>query len=183
MDLKHVYACDDSELRCFLNNSGISIDLDKAVLRYSGREYDIKYGKCPFNRESEEYKCWSIGRKFYYDYTTCGFLSVWDDSPYGGEVHRRPEILGDIDELLNTSLSAKWERTHKPYEVVAKVSGEKICYPYDEDTSEEQKVIEYVLLAYNEALRGSSENVLLLKNGIQVPPNDILEIKPLSIWI
>ena len=36
--------------------------------------------------------------------------------------------------------------------------------------------------AYNEAFNGSSENILLLKNGVQIPPNDILEINPFSIW-
>ena len=182
LDLKNAYKCEDSELRKFLDRHGVIIDIDKAILTYQDREYDIFYGRCPRNHESEEYKCWSIGRKFFYDYTTCGFLSVWDRSPYGGEVHRRPEILWDIDELFETRLSDEWEATHEPFEIVAKVSGANICYPYDDNDSEKDKVMMYVVMAYNEALNGSSENILLLRNGIQIPANDVLEIKPLSIW-
>ena len=183
LDLKKAYECKDSELRRFLDEHGVSIDIEKALLIYRGHEYDIYFGRCPWDHESVEYKCWSIGRKFFYDYTTCGFLSAWDRSPYGGQVHRRPEILKDIDELLMTRLSDEWEQTHTAYEVVAKVSGENICYPYDDDASETEKVMAYVVMAYNEALNGSSENILLLKNGVQIPPSDILEVNPLSIWI
>ena len=182
LDLKKAYECKDSELRRFLDNHDVFIDIEKALLTYCGHEYDIYYGRCPWDHESVEYKCWSIGRKFYYDYTTCGFLSAWDRSPYGGQVHRRPEILWDIDELLKTRLSDEWEQTHTAYEVVAKVSGEGICYPYDDDASEAEKVMAYIVMAYNEALNGSSQNILLLKNGVQIPPSDILEVNPLSIW-
>ena len=167
LDLKKAYGCEDSELRRFLDNHGVSIDLQKAFLTYRGHEYDIYYGRCPWDHESEEYKCWSIGRKLYFDYTTCGFLSAWDRSPYGGQVHRRPEILWDIDELLKTRLSDEWAQTHTAYEVVAKVSGKNICYPYDDDVSEAEKVMAYVVMAYNEALNGSSENILLMKNGLK----------------
>lgn len=45
----------------------------------------------------------------FYDYTACGFLSVWERSPYGGQVHCRPEILWDIDNLLRLDLSGEWE--------------------------------------------------------------------------
>ena len=182
LDLKRAYECGDSELRRFLDSHGVTIDIKKAILIYCGNEYNIYFGKCPWNHESIEYKCWSVGRKFYNDYTTCGFLSAWDRSPYGGQVHRRPEILWDLDELLETRLSDEWERTHSAYEVVAKVSGKNICYPYDDDASEAEKVMAYVVMAYNEALNGSSENILLLKNGVQIPPSDILEVNPLSIW-
>lgn len=182
LDLKKAYECNDSELRHFLDKHGIRIDIENAILTYRGQKYNIYYGRCPWDHESVEYKCWSVGRKFYYDYTTCGFLSVWNRSPYGGQVHKRPEILWDIDELLNTSLSDEWERTRMAYEIVAKVSGKHICYPYDEDATETEKVMTYVIMAYNEAFNGSSENILLLKNGVQIPPNDILEINPFSIW-
>lgn len=182
LDLKKAYECEDSELRRFLDNHGVIIDIEKAVLTYRGNEFDIYYGKCPRNHESIEYRCWSVGRKIYYDYTTCGFLSAWNRNPYGGQVHRRPEILLDLDELLKTKLSDEWERTHSAYEVVAKVSGNNICYSYDNNASEAEKVMTFVVMAYNEALNGSCENIILLKNGVQIPPSDILEVNPLSIW-
>lgn len=181
LDLKKVYECSNSELRQFLDKHNVLIDLDKASLNYYEREYDIYYGKVPCDTTSIEYKCWSISRKFYYDYTICGFLSAWDCSPYPGQVHRRPEILWNIDELLRTRLSYEWDRTHSPYEIVSKVSGMNIRTSSD-DKSEVEKVMSYVVMAYDEAFNGPNENILLLKNGVQIPPTDILSIAPLSIW-
>lgn len=182
LDLNYAYKCKESELRRFLDSHDINIDLESAILYYQGHEYNIYYGMCPRNHRSEEYKCWSVGRKFYYDYTICGFLSAREHHPYGGQVQRRPEILWDIDELLKTRLSDEWEQTHRPYEIVAKVCGENICYPYDDNVPERDKVMAYVVMAYNEAFYESGENILLLKNEVHIPPADILEINPLSIW-
>ena len=128
------------------------------------------------------YKCWAIGRKFYFDYTTCGFLSVWERSPYGGQVHRRPEIIMNIGNLLGLILSREWMSIHSPYEIVAKVSGEKVIYDSDDDQSDEDKVLNYLTKAYLTAFGESRENTLLLKNHIQIPPIDILEIKPMEYW-
>lgn len=182
LDLKKAYECDGSELRLFLDEHNVLIDLDRAILKYYEREYDIYYEKRPWDLESIEYKCWSVGSKFYNDYTICGFLSARDCSPYPGQIHRQPEILWDIDELLKTRFSYEWERTHSPYEVVSKVSGMNIRYPYYDDESEAEKVMTYVAMAYDEVFNASSENVLVLKNGVKIPPTDIISIAPLSIW-
>ncbi len=159
----------------------IYIDLDERILTYCGKAFDITFGAYP-RRDTEAYNCWSIGRKFYYDYTTCGFLSVWDRSPYGGQFHRRPEILMDIDNLLRLNLSHEWIATHDPYEIVAKVSGEKIIYDSDDDQSDEDKVLNYLTKAYHTAFNEPSETLLLIKNHIQIPPKDILKITPMGYW-
>lgn len=181
LDLKRSYECDDSELKIFLEKHNIYIDLDEQTLTHQGRKFDISFGPCP-RRNTEDYRCWSVGRKFYYDYATCGFLSVWDRSPYGGRVHQRPEILLDIDNLLRTNLSQEWASTHKPYEVVATVSGEKIIYDGDDDQSEEDKVLNYLTKAYFTAFQEPTEEILLIKNHVQIPPSDIIEIKPMACW-
>lgn len=182
LDLPEVYRCKDSELHIFLDAHGVLINLDEEILTYKGRNYDIHYGESPWNHSSVEYKCWSVGRKFYYDYTVCGFLSVWSRSPYGGMVHRRPEILWEIDELLGTRLSREWESTHEAYEIIAIASGRDICYPYADESSEEDKIMAYIVMAYNEAFNGDSENILLMKNRVQIPPRDVLEINPFIAW-
>lgn len=71
----------------------------------------------------------------------------------------------------------------EPFEVVARVSGENIVYQYADDDSEEDKVLYYLGKAFNNILSEPHEEVILLKNGIQVSPQDILEIKPLECWI
>lgn len=182
LDLKSTYACEDSELRQFLDEHNIYINLETAQLYCENKEFNISFGPCPNNHDSYEYKCWSVGRKFYYDYCTCGFLSVWTCSPYSGLVHQRPEILLDIDELLDLDLSHEWTVTHKPYEVVAKVSGKDIIYFGDKNHSDQETVMACIMKAYFTAFSGNYEEILLIKNGIQIPSENILEIKPLSFW-
>lgn len=181
LDLKQSYSCTDSELRGFLEKNDIHIDLDERILTYREQEFDISFGACP-RQDTENYKCWSIGRKFYYDYTTCGFLSVLEQSSYGGQVHLQPEILINIDDLLELNLSKEWMSTHDSYEIVAKVSGEKIIYDSDDDQSDRDKVLNYLTKAYFTAFGEPTENILLIKNHIQIPPMDILEIKPMDHW-
>lgn len=181
LDLKQSYSCYDSELRKFLKQNEVFIDLDKQILKYQEDLFDITYGACP-RQDTLAYKCWSVGRKFYFDYTTCGFLSVWERSPYGGQVHQRPEILLDIDNLLGLNLSHEWMSTHDPYEIVAKVSGEKIVYDGDDNQNEKDKVLYYLTKAYLTALGEPSEEIILIKNHVQIPPKDILEINPMVYW-
>jgi len=181
LDLQESYLCEESELRTFLEENNIHIDLDKQLLVHNGQVYDITYGRCP-RQGTLEYRCWAVGRKFYYDFTTCGFLSVWERSPYDGMVHRRPEILMDIDKLLNTKLSQDWALTHKAYEIIAQVSGEKIVFDGFEERSEKEKVLRYLSTAYNTAFGEPSEEILLLKNCIQIPPSDIIDIIPVRYW-
>ena len=88
----------------------------------------------------------------------------------------------NIDNLLNTKLSQQWAKTHKLYEIIARVSGENIVFDGYDETSEKEKVIRYLTLAYYIAFGEPSEEVLLLKNHIQVPPSDILEITPMQCW-
>ena len=152
-------------------------------MTYKGKVFDISYnaGNCP-RTGTQEYLCWSIGRKFYYDFTTCGFLSVWERSPYGGQVHCRPEILWDIDNLLRLNLSEEWEQSHFPYEIVAQVNGFDIVFDGDDDQSDKDKVLMYLTMAYDTAFGEPFEHILLMKNGIQISPDRIIEIKPLTCW-
>lgn len=182
LDLCKSYNCSDSELRQFLDSRGIHINISEHTLTYRGRVYDISYYRSPPRFDTIEYACWSIGRKFYYDYTTCGFLSVWDKSPYGGYVHCRPEILSDIDRLLGLQLSQEWHISHDPYEIVAAVHGSDIVYSGNDENAGNDKIIDYLTRAYNTAFGAPSEEILLLKNNYQVPSNRILEINPITYW-
>lgn len=184
LDLKQAYLCADSELRIFLNDNGIFIDLKKSKLKYRTEIYDIKYApnnkhiiKAPY-----EEQCQKIGRKFYYDYTICGFLSIDSQDTYLGDVHHRPEILDDIDNLLHLNLSQKWEKDHKPYNVVAKINGDEIECEGMENKSEKEKVMHYLTLAYNNAFHELDENIILLQNNKKILPSNIIGIEPFNIW-
>lgn len=179
LDLPHSYMCPDSELRSFLDKHNVYIDLNNELLRYGGKKFDIHYDPCPIEN-SIKYDCWLIGRKFYYDFTICGFLSASDIRSYGGNVHDRPEILMDIDRLLQTKFSEEWASTHIAYKVVAQVKGSDILG--EDDIDEKDKVMHYLTDAYYTAFGGPDEKILLMQNGVCVPPTNILEIKPLACW-
>lgn len=182
LDLKNTYSCLDSELRMFLDNKEIRIDLSKRILKYKKHEYNIEYVKTPYEFNSQEKACWLIGRKFYYDYTTCGFLSIDPQTPYLGEVHRRPEILSDIDNLLKLNLSEEWSMNHYPFEIVAMVQGSDIVCDAENDQDGNDRIINYLAKAYYAAFDSPSEEIILLKNGVHVKPKQIIEISPLKCW-
>lgn len=182
LNLKQAYLNEDSELKKFLAKHNIHIDLDAQTMIHNGKDFDISYGAPPMEN-TEAYYRWELGRKFFYDYTICGFLSVSEECPYDGQVHRRPEILKNIDRILRLQLSREWARTHIPYEITLKVNGQQIVYDGDDAYSEKDKIIYYLTKAYLTAFGGPSEIELLLQNNIQIPPSDILDIRPLSHWL
>lgn len=179
--MKNSYLCPKSELRQFLDAHNITIDLSKHFLSYAGNKYDIEFGSCP-KSNTKEFCCWSVGRKFYYDFSICGFLSIWDISPYGGLVHARPEVLMNLDKLLNLSLSREWTNTHTPYQVTAKAPGDMIIYDGDDGRNDTEKVIYYLTKAYDTAFGAPREEILLIKNDLQIPPQNIIDISPFVHW-
>lgn len=181
LDLKNTYLCLQSELRQFLDAHNITIDISKHILTHSANKYNIEFGSCP-KSNTKEYFCWSVGRKFYYDFSICGFLSIWDISPYGGLVHARPEVLMDLDKLLNLSLSREWAETHTPYQVTAKVPGDMIIFDGDNGWNDIEKVIYYLTKAYNTAFGTPREEILLIKNDLQISPQNIIDISPFTNW-
>lgn len=182
IDLKKAYTNTRSELRRFLEQHGIEIRLDACCLKYNEKYYDISYEECPWDNESEEYAAWSVGRKFYYDFTVCGFLSINSKRPYSGMVHRRPEILWDIDKLLCTNLQTEWVRIYKSYEVVFKIPVLDTIYNGRDTESEQEMIMHYLLDAYMCISSGPDTEEILCKNGIEVCPNQILECNRFTMW-
>lgn len=169
-----------TELGLFLSNHDVDINIEQHTLKYNGRTYDISFGDCPPVHNREEYAAWRVGRKLYYDYCICGFLS-YSKQPYGGYIHKRPEILKDMDELLNTDLATEWVATHTPYEIVVRVSADKIVYDGRNSDSEQEKVMNYLMKAYWCSF-SDMENVILLKNDVEIQICDILNIRPFNMW-
>lgn len=76
-DLRITYEDTDSELRQFLDEQGVKIDLPGQRIYFNGEDLgSIEYSK--ENNSSDYYspthRRWSIGRKFYYDFCICGFF-------------------------------------------------------------------------------------------------------------
>jgi len=152
------------------------------MLYYKGQCINVSYGKYPMDTGSKRYKAWSVGRKFYYDFTICGFLSISDSDVYEGNVHKRPEILADIDFLLGTKLQHKWILNHKPYEIVFVIPEVHTVYNGCDDESDYEKVMSYLIMAYECICLGPHTIEILCKNNIKVHPSQILECNEFSKW-
>lgn len=168
------YTHPQTELYKFLMENGIVIDKRNHVLSYKGKHFDISFEKCDFVSGTEANLAWLIGRKAYYDYGICGFLS-YGNTPYPGNVHIRPEILLNIDDLLQTNLSDIWEKDHHTYEVIAQTDSDKIIL--DDDNP----MMAYLVRAFWSAF-WTNESLILLKPNIDVLPTGILEIKKFNRW-
>ena len=182
VDLKESYNLPTSDLRLFLEDNGIEIRLEEHSLRFKGKEYDISFGKCPRNYEVEEAASWAVGRKFYYDFTVCGSLSINSRDIYLGMVHLRPEILLEIDNLLKTRLQDKWLLTHESYEIVFVVPEYQCVYNGWEENDEYERVMYYLTEAYECICLGPKTTEILCQNNIFISPDQILECNKFEKW-
>lgn len=182
VDLVKAYEFANSELRQFLENYEINIDIEACRLTYKKRVYDISYGKCPPHCDIEARAAWSVGRKFYYDFTVCGFLSISEKDVYGGWVHCRPEILSDVDTLLGTRLSDEWKASKESYAIVFKVPVSDTIYNGWNSDTESEMVKSYLYDAYMCICIGPDTKEILCKNGVEILPNQILECHRFQEW-
>lgn len=182
IDLKKSYSLLTSDLRKFLDMNGIEILVDSCQLKYKGKIYDISYKDCPYNSRSKEYASWLVGRKFYYDFTVCGFISINQRDVYGGCVHERPEILYNIDNLLDTDLQIKWINEHEPYEVIFQIPVKDTIYDGYGEESEYEKVMSYLTRAYECICFGPRTIEILCKDNVDILPKQILECNKFEKW-
>ena len=181
-DLATAYANADSELRVFLDEHDIHIDLENRILTHAGREFDIAYRPCLQSPNDDDYWRKSVGKKFYNDHATCGFFSVDNLRPYGGLVHMRPEVLNNIGHVVHLDLCLEWHSSHSPYEIIARVKCRDIVYNNDTNEDELHQYLYYLLMAYYNAFFEPSERILLTKNNVRILPQDVTRIAPISFW-
>ena len=67
------------------------------------------------------------------------------------------------------------------YEIVVRVSADKIVYDGRNSDSEQEKVMNYLMKAYWCSF-SDMENVILLKNDVEIQICDILNIRPFDMW-
>lgn len=85
----------DTPLKHFLTENGISIYPDRKVMYYKGEEYDITYVQNDCTSPLT-----SIARKIYFDNQISCFFRIKDITRYLGRVDKRPEILFNLDEFF-----------------------------------------------------------------------------------
>ena len=180
-ELPDVYANDQSELRIFLDKHGIKIFIDESVLLYGNKKFDISYRVSSLFLSDDEKAASRIGYRLYKDKCICGFLSLEKARPYMTRVDEKPEILLDISELINLNIADEWKYTHKKYVITSIIDSSCIIPDCDRGTPESQITLNYAALAFWNCFE-ENERVLLCKDGICIPPTDIIDVRPFSVW-
>jgi len=175
VDLVESYTDYNTELRQFLEQQEIKIDLLNEEIFYKNTllgSIHFSHNRENYDYSSKAHHLWAVGRKFYYDYCICGFLSFDHEHPYGGNVHERPEILFNISELIGKRIDDLWRDTHKCYVI-------KFSVPFLDTHCNIEGNIQRGLLcnAFWNAMREKTDEIdVLLKDGIKIPANKIISI-------
>ena len=176
LNLQSAYKTIDSELRCFLVVNGLTIDIDQCLLYWNDERYNISYHSSSPRQiySGVDELCHRIAYRFYKDYAVCGFLSKGAHA-YATNVEEKPEILIDIGDLIGVDIATEWKYTHTPYEITAKVSSNDIKPIGD--------MLNYAELAFWNAFNEEIDQyILICKDYVQIPPNDIISIQEFSGW-
>ncbi|GAA0854103.1 hypothetical protein ABER99_20495 [Paenibacillus glucanolyticus] len=101
---------EETPLRKFLKERGITIDVSQGELHADGIHYPLNRnasGASATNNNAQlEYVSW----KLFKDFPVCGFICSPNVLAYGGYVDRRPEFLNNLANLLNRpDLVEEWE--------------------------------------------------------------------------
>lgn len=169
-----VWSCThDTELKQFLDNQHIRIDIENQKIDINGTLHEI-----PNNLKISG----GVGYKLFGDSEICGCFQIDKDFPYGGNVHQRPEILHNINKLVKgIDLEYIWYETHVPYIVKFKVPYNNIdiflSMSHNERKSEILEKLfgcAFATVFYN---RFSCDNIGILKNSKYIPANDIISIE------
>lgn len=93
---------ENTTLNTLLSNHGVQFDIKNKILIAKDEAIDIDYKKyCNrYNLSLYEEKIKSVARKVYLDYQVNGFFSIKDVISYGTNIHKRPEFIFNLVELI-----------------------------------------------------------------------------------
>lgn len=176
LDLQSVYRNSDTELRKFLDEREIYIDLDGKTICVEGKIYSISTdnGRTDYyDRQAD--KGYYVGNKFYNDFSICGFFCLKPNEPYGGGVDKRPEILNDICRFTRYNICKEWEQSHKTYIIKIKVCFNSIA-PFfcskDDEYSIKKELLKMAFDRYY--YMEDEEKICILRKNVTIDRNGIL---------
>lgn len=163
----------DTELRKFLDKYNIDIDIDNRKIIVNGNEFEM---------QNNIKQSGGVGYKFYNDPYVCGCFQLKKSDPYGGEVHTRPEIIYNINQIVRgNNLEYAWMETHKPYIVKFAVPFRKMKIALMTSMKDRKEVILQTMFnyAFNTVFYNdfNSDYIGILKRNEYIPPEDIIYIE------
>lgn len=120
----------DTPLKNYLKRKRILFDISNHIMLVNNKSIDIFFCEDEYlPHGSNKEKIHSVYNKIYKDHQITGFFCSPDPLAYLGGVSRRPEILGDINNILeNELLEIEWEDNTKHYIIKFRVTLDKLQY-------------------------------------------------------
>lgn len=162
LGLDKIYNIEDSDFRKFLNENGVYINFEKKCISYNSKRIDFT------DINSSEHTIFLLANRINNDFGTNIFLCMESYKSYPTNIHVRPEILKNIDQVFETNLSELWAKQSKPYRIEVKIG--------DYMLGEKLDVDELIYDAYFIADRGLAQHLLSLDTNVFVPKENIIEI-------
>lgn len=187
-----------SILNEMLNKYGVQINIERKLLFYKNKTYDIDYSnyRGKFNLYGLEKHLSSIAYRVSYDYTVNGFLCTDDIFSYGTNIHLRPEFLLDLANAFPELkvLEEEWVSKTCSYRIDYYTYTKQLqrfnfsldeyrdppCENWDY-LNDNEKIIKWMLShAISRAFEELGETYLYLKDELGVPPNQIISYTELN---
>lgn len=118
MNLRDTLAKGCTNLRRFLDQQNVYIDLGNKILKYNFHSYRFDFNQEHYIR---------VGFKLLIDYNLCGFLCYTHD--YDSCIKYCPEIIEDISNLIQQNLVTQWCKEHRPYKIEFKCKYQDLYNP------------------------------------------------------
>lgn len=120
-----------------------------------------------------------IWYKFFDDPYVCGFLQIDKNRPYGGNVHYRPEIIGNINSIITGNIEYEWIDTHTAYVIFTQVPLQDMLVFLSTDQTDANLIDTLFSYAFNTIFYHdlSSDCIGILKKNKFIPPENIIKIE------
>lgn len=117
----------DSLFSQMLGCYGLSFDLEKDIMIYRGKPYDVNYSH--YNGKPNS-PIKAIARKLCNDPQVNGFFHIKNIENYGSYIHERPEFLYTLSKFDPRLVEAEneWKKTSQPYSIQFKVTFDQIAW-------------------------------------------------------
>lgn len=180
---------ENTNLKKFLQDYGISFDIKSKILLFNGEKIDIDYEKYikkgALVRNEKEESIKNVGKKIYNDYQVNAFFSIDDMLSYGSEIEKYPEFLHTLSGLIPIVNDAKDLWTKKSKRRVISFTADfnqllKLQYYANENECNDDinNIVLKKLLIKNAIKRSVGNSVgtyLFLKKGVTITPEQITD--------
>jgi len=177
----------DTLLSRILKSNGVYFDVERRLLFYKGKEYNVDYDwykRNDYSMPPEKYLK-PIAHRVYYDYCVNGFMMNDDVFSYGTDIHKRPEFLMKLSAAFPElkKIEDEWAERSKGFKVNFYATIDQVHrFSFDLDETEEELTDEEIMHIKRWMVRYAierannnlfSEVFLYVKDEIDIPPEQI----------